>query len=116
MDKLPCDKARDNAIEAINNYIVDIEIWDGNKTKLCVDFLYPRNDGHIKEIEIGLSDVRASDGIKIHYDFKRDGYVVEQPYYIEVDKGNYIDQEQHWEETGFFQSWALEDKNKEIKD
>lgn len=114
MEKLPCDKARDNAISAINNYLVDIEIWNGNKGKLSVNFYYPRIDGHINEIEIGLSDVRASDGIKIHYDFERDGYVVEQPYYIEIDKGTYIDREQHWEETGFFQSWALEDNNIEI--
>lgn len=114
MEKLPCDKARDNAKEAIDNYLVDIEIWDGNKRKLCVDFFYPRNEDKINEIEIGLSDVRASDGIKIHYDFERDGYVVEQPYFIEVDKGDYIDQGIDWKETGFFQSWALEEENKEL--
>jgi hypothetical protein len=33
---------------------------------------------------------------------------------IEVDKKDYIDCEEHWGEVGFFQSWALEYKNKKI--
>jgi len=107
MKKLAVEIATENAIEAIKTRRILAEVW-GNKDnrKINISFNYPRNDKKINEIEISLSDVRASDGIKINYDFDRDGYVIMQPYYV--------DGEEHWKEVGFFMSWALEDENTEI--
>ena len=34
-----------------------------------IEFVYPRQNKKIQYIEVGLSDVRASDGIRVHYDF-----------------------------------------------
>ena len=68
----------------------------------------------IQYVGVGISHVRASDGIRISYDYERDGYVIEQPYTIEVDKGSFIDCEQHWKETAFVESWGLENLNKKL--
>ena len=40
---------------------------------MSFDFCYPRKN-KIKHLFVGLSDVRASDGIRITYDFERDGF------------------------------------------
>lgn len=40
----------------------------------CVDLWYPRNDGNVKAIRLGLMDVRAADSLIISYDFERDGW------------------------------------------
>lgn len=77
---------------------------------IVAEFAYPRQN-QIKFIEVGLSDVRAADNLRISYDFDRDGWKVEQAYINEIDKGTYIDAATNiWEEVGFFQAWALESK------
>lgn len=106
------EKATERAIEAIRNHLIDAEIWgDENNRKMNINFSYPRFEPNINEIEVGLSDVRASDGIKITYDFDRDGYVIMQPYFEEVQRDGYTEEVTHWQEVGFFGSWALEEKN-----
>lgn len=112
---LPIDKARDKAVQAFKDYKINAEMWSDDIETMHIEFSYPRVDGNIKEIKLGLSDVRASDGIKIHYDFERDGYVIMQPYVIKKDMGHYIDAAtETWEEVGFFQSWALEHKGTKL--
>jgi hypothetical protein len=117
MSKPAVDVAKDRAIKAFQDYRIVGEIWgdDTNRT-MTIEFNYPRVDTNINELRIGLSDVRASDGIKVHYDFERDGYVIMQPYIIEEQKDTYIDCVEHWQEVGFYQSWALEDMNQTIKE
>jgi hypothetical protein len=113
MSNLPVDDAKERALKAIKDYKIVAEMWadDVETDTIRIEFAYPRLEGHIKYMELGLQDVRASDGIRIHYDFERDGYVVEQPYVNEKDMGTYIDASTDtWEEVGFFQSWALEKK------
>jgi hypothetical protein len=39
---------------------------------------YPRSPGHASVIGLDLEDVRSSDGIRISYDFERDGWVIAQ--------------------------------------
>lgn len=72
---------------------------------LTVELEYPRQDAAIKAIEIGLTDVRAADGIRITYDFERDGWSIQQP--ICDSAGFTVD----WKETSFAQSWALAKEN-----
>ena len=61
----------------------------------------PRQATHIV---VNQESVRASDGLRLHYDYDRDGFVVEQN---DPEK----DGTDRWVETGFFQSWALQRPN-----
>lgn len=117
MSELPVTLARKRAIKAIENFRINVELWKGDDNQtMRIEFAYPRLKGNINEIELGLGDVRASDGIKIYYDFERDGYVIMQPYIVEKDMGDYIDAAtETWEEVGFFKSWALENKGSKIE-
>ena len=67
-------------------------------------FWYPRQDGNINELLVGLSDVRAADSILIHYDFDRDGYVIRQASKFSWAEGEDIDED--WQEVAFIQAWA----------
>ena len=98
----------------IEDYGKGILISERDDT-LTVEFAYPRQN-KIKYIEVGICDVRAADNIRIHYDFDRDGYVLEQAYINEIDMGDYIDAATNiWEEVGFFESWSLEHKGSKLK-
>lgn len=89
------------------------------------DFWYPemtekaKDSKKIKYLEIGLVHVRASDGMRIHYDFDRDGFVIEQSYFkyekriSETTGGEYFEEIRIWEETSFIQSWALDCKGED---
>ena len=39
-----------------------------------IDLCWPRNEENIDSFVVNLMDVRASDGIRISYDFDRDGW------------------------------------------
>lgn len=43
-----------------------------------VELMYPRSEGNVKVVEVGLCDVRAADSIRIEYDFDRDGWSIKQ--------------------------------------
>jgi hypothetical protein len=73
-----------------------------------VDLWYPRNS-KIKQMQIGLIDVRAADDIRIHYDFARDGWVVEQ----NSDKLIEETDEWDWQEVAFIKAWQLYDREAE---
>lgn len=86
-----------------------------SKGVLVVDLWYPRNAKNEKEdrpidhptaIEVGLSDVRAADSIRIEYDFGRDGYVIKQAskFWFEMDEVCDPD----WQEVAFVQAWGRE--------
>lgn len=77
---------------------------DGSKV-LRVDLWYPRQDkiceNNASAIICGLVDVRAADDLRIHSDFKRDGWVISQPVWV---KNNYDE----WREVFFAQAWEFE--------
>lgn len=76
--------------------------------KLCVDLHYPRTEQEPKYIEVGLRDVRASDGIRISYDFARDGWVIEQAAYCDKTIPSVVLGPFDWKEVAFVESWARE--------
>lgn len=86
----------------------DVAVRPDGKTA-CIDLWYPRCDDRPEYLEVGLVDVRAADGIRLHYDFDRDGFVVEQPKPIveKVDETGCIHCGEEWIEVGFFQSWKF---------
>lgn len=86
----------------------DAYVMDGT---LSVDLWYPprRNEPPTDpnepfRVEVGLSDVRAADSIRIHYDFDRDGYVVEQASRFTWATAD--DNDADWQEVAFIQAWA----------
>lgn len=75
---------------------------------LQVDLVYPRSN-RIKHVEVGLIDVRASDGVRISYDYERDGWVIEQPRSRQAGE-DIVDFRTAWIETAFVRSWVLQDE------
>ena len=75
---------------------VDISLW------------YPRISP-IKFVRVDLTDVRASDGIRISYDYDRDGWVIEQPTINEWTANDKV-MDEGWTEVAFVESWQLEDE------
>jgi hypothetical protein len=67
---------------------------------LHLDLWYPRLEGNIKNIEVGLMDVRAADNIRISYDFQRDGWKIEQASKFEWD-GSDLVCDPDWQEVSF---------------
>jgi hypothetical protein len=71
---------------------------------------YPKQGDNVNHLKINIETVRASDGIRVSYDFGRDGWKIEQPRYTDVlVRDNVYDQVCEWVEMSFLQSWALED-------
>jgi hypothetical protein len=74
-----------------------------------IDLYYPRS-GDVQTIDIDLVDVRANDGLRIRYDFDRDGWVIMQPKRVLQDTGPGTAEIETWHEVFFAQAWALEDE------
>lgn len=76
--------------------------------ELHIDLWYPRNeDESIKRFVIGLVDVRAADGIRVSYDFDRDGWKIEQASTFSWDAEDSVC-DPDWQEVAFVQAWARE--------
>lgn len=73
--------------------------------RIALDLWYPRNDDRAKEIEVGLTDVRAADSIRISYDFERDGWVIKQASTFEWGADDDVCDED-WQEVAFVQAWG----------
>lgn len=94
-----------------NNFHV---MKEGNE--LRVQLTYPpytdteNEHGKCRHVYIDQESVRASDGVRLHYDFERDGFVAEQPKPRMVALGkNSYDTVNDWIEVGFFPSWRFND-------
>ena len=76
-----------------------------------VELIYPRLDGHPSYVEVDLEDVRATDPIRITYDFDRDGWAIQQAKTSEVatDHPRVFQGVQDWHEVAFVKSWGLDD-------
>lgn len=81
---------------------------------LRVELTYPpwtdadNKNGQCRYVYVDQEAVRASDGVRLHYDYQRDGFVVEQPRpFMRIVDGVYRCDET-WIEVGFFQSWKFD--------
>lgn len=73
-----------------------------------ITVMYPNNpDSLIKHLVINQCSVRASDGVRLHYDYDRDGFVIEQASKWEWDEKDEVC-DPDWQEVAFVQSWARE--------
>lgn len=72
-----------------------------------VELAYPRVEGAAKYVEVDLIDVRAADGVRLSYDFERDGWVIEQASTFEWEADD--DKcDPDWKEVAFVQAWGRE--------
>jgi len=85
----------------------DIKFSDDS---VLVNLWYPDVNGHeIKNVQIGLMDVRAADDIRIHFDKHRDGWVIEQASKFKWHGGDSVC-DPDWQEVSFVLAWAREEK------
>jgi hypothetical protein len=85
------------------------------KDELHVDLTYPpytdadNSNEQCRYICINQESVRASDGVRLHYDYERDGFAVEQPQRRLIRTGpDSFEEADDWIEVGFFQSWKFD--------
>lgn len=83
-----------------------VEAYAGEDT-CYITLEYPRNN-KIKAIQIGLSEVRAADDVRIEYDFARDGWSIKQASKFCWKHGDPVC-DMDWQEVAFVQAWARED-------
>jgi hypothetical protein len=95
MPAVPFNKQNDITDVAVHGDTAHIDIW------------YPRSS-EVKFIEVGLMDTRSSDGVRVSYDFERDGWVIEQSAPTMEDRGTHREMVDHWQEVYFARSRALE--------
>lgn len=76
---------------------------------LAVTLTYPNiaNAEQCQYIEVDQESVRASDGVRLHYDYARDGWVIEQASTFEWDADDAA-MNPDWQEVAFVKSWARE--------
>jgi hypothetical protein len=75
-----------------------------NGDTLHIDLWYPRSDDfEVKQIQVGLIDVRAADDIRVSYDFDRNGWVIQQASDWELDD---TERDQGWTEVAFVEAWS----------
>jgi hypothetical protein len=72
-----------------------------------IDLWYPSVEGSVKYLDIGLIAVRASDGIRVSYDFDRDGWKIEQPSVFKWAPEDKVC-DLAWREVAFVQSWQFD--------
>lgn len=91
----------------------NMQIWR-DKNLVNLDFYYPRSKESVDTLEVGLTDVRATDSIRIKYDFPRNGWVIYQPKTTLVTvTSNYLREETEWIESAFCPSWNFEEEDEE---
>lgn len=97
------DGDQDNSF---NLYSKDRSLWARRFNQgdvVYLDLYYPRENG-IEWLEFDQSSVRASSGIRIRFDYDRDGYVVAKP----IWDGEVVTE---WREAAFVPVEFWEDQN-----
>lgn len=70
-----------------------------------VDLWYPGVEGNPTAVEVDLMHVRASDGLRISFDFERNGWSIKQASTFQWEPGDEV-QDSDWQEVAFVHSWA----------
>lgn len=68
--------------------------------------LYPSRG--VKYIQIGLEHVRASDDIRVSFDFGRNGFVIEMSRWTGDDQTGRL-----WQEVAFVGAWSLDERKED---
>jgi hypothetical protein len=76
---------------------------------LNVELAYPRRDigpRKFDTVEVGLNDTRAADGLRIKFDFDRNGWAIEQQLWWKMPDRQMCDEVDHWYEVAFVPAWG----------
>lgn len=68
----------------------------------------PEKAEQIRYVVVDQESVRASDGVRLWYDYERDGFVIEQASRFSWDSEEEANapNAEDWQEVAFVQSWA----------
>lgn len=77
----------------------------GNTVKL--DLMYPGINDNPTHVEVDMCHVRATDSIRISFDFPRDGWKIEQASTFSWELGDEVC-DPDWQEVAFIKAWARE--------
>ncbi len=88
----------------LEDYQLKVEQFTDNE--LHYDLWYPGIGGNPTHLQIGMMAVRATDGIRVSYDFGRDGWVIEQGGVWSWTEDDPEPHDEDWQEVAFVQSWA----------
>lgn len=84
---------------------------------VSVVMTYPNVTGNgVKYVEVNQESVRASDGVRLSYDYARDGWVIEQPTrtcWAGADRGGDGKYDGGWREVAFVESWHFRAEQEE---
>lgn len=89
--------------------------------ELIVELTYPpRSDednpnGQVRYVQVDQESVRASDGVRLFYDYERDGWVIQQASrfsWATAEDANAPNAED-WQEVAFVESWARAETEEE---
>lgn len=73
-----------------------------------VDMEYPRSSPNaVRYVQVGVTDVRAIDDIRVSYDFDRDGWSIEQQSVFQWEPDDTVC-DPGWKEVAFVKAWSLE--------
>lgn len=77
---------------------------------LAVTLTYPNLGvpSQCRYVHVDQESVRASDGVRLSYDYQRDGWIVEQASRFEWDADDAV-MDPDWREVAFIKSWAREE-------
>ncbi|MCK2055278.1 hypothetical protein [Methylobacterium sp. 37f] len=83
----------------------DVEVYGD---VLNVNLTYPNItiDG-CRHVHVNQESVRASDGIRLSYDYDRDGWSIQQQVCVDLGDRIYTPNPDEWVEVSFVQSWSL---------
>lgn len=99
-----------------DDYAQGLRIMRRDQT-VAVTLLYPPRDEadqphKPRYVEFDQESVRASDGIRIHYDYHRDGYVIEQASRF-AWAGDDAVRDPDWQEVAFVRTWSRAETDEE---
>lgn len=80
------------------------------KNVLHVELEYPKTNT-FDTVEVGVTAVRAVDGVRVRFDFDRDGFVITQPrrWYERSKEAPYeLNLHEEWIEAAFCPAWQFE--------
>lgn len=94
------------SIQAVRDLILDAQP-SLRSDVMQIDLWYPRlDDAKVRTIQVGLSDVRAADDVRISYDFHRDGWSIAQASTFQWNMDE--DPDDDWQEVAFVRAWGRE--------
>lgn len=73
-----------------------------------VNLEYPGVNGNKDTIEVNMTHVRADDGLRLKYDFDRNGWAIFKPKVTHPHQGDSYGYHEEWVEVAYIESWQFE--------